>query len=315
MFLPLVAVIALWCAWSIYWYAVFTTSQSIYAREAEKLAQQGIKLTCAEQRWGGYPFRIEMNCAKPGLVFSQPGGKAAIHAANLLAIMQAYNLNHILALLDGPTTLHEEGRPPLTATHERAIASLKLSQEQNARVALEVAKLDIARLVKSSSVIVNAELNRAAPSRLSASLADLAFKRSDAAEIHVGDTAFEATAPPALVASPDPVRAAIATGERIAVNRFEIRRGVLTVSANGEVGLDRQGKPIGKVSTQASDLNLLLEQVKSAFKIGEERIAPLRAILALLQGGRPSIAADLIARDGALFWGPIKLTDLAPVAP
>jgi hypothetical protein len=313
MFLPLIAVIVLWCAWSIYWYAVFTTTQSIYAREAETLTRQGISLTCAEQRWGGYPFRVEMNCTRPSFNFDQQGRKVTANAGNLLAIMQAYNFNHIIALLDGPTSLQEEGRPPLTATHDRAIASFRVTEEQTARMALEVAKLDIGRLAKSSSVIVNAELNPAAPSRLSASLTGLAVKPADQAEVQIGDTAFEATAPPALVASPDPVRAAIATGERITLNRFEIRQGALTVSANGEVGLDPQGKPAGKVSTKASDLNLLLEWIKSAFNFEEKKIAPLRTILGMLQGGKPSIAADLIARDGALFWGPIKLADLRPV--
>jgi hypothetical protein len=313
MVFPLIAVIVLWCAWSIYWYVVFTTTQSIYAREAGKLARQGVTLTCAEQSWSGYPFRVEMNCARPSFVFDQQDRKVTANAGNLLAIMQAYNFNHVIALLDGPTTLQEEGREPITATHDRAIASLRVTQEQNARVALEVAELEIERLAKSASVIINAELNPNTPSRLSASLANLAIKPADAAEIAIGDTAFEAVAPPALIASLDPLRAAIATGERIALTYLEIRQGALTVSANGEIGLDFEGKPVGKVSTKTSDLDLLLERIKSLLRLDDRKIASLRAILGLLQGGKSSIAADLVARDGALFWGPIKLTDLRPV--
>jgi hypothetical protein len=134
-----------------------------------------------------------------------------------------------------------------------------------------------------------------------------------AAEVAVGDAAFEVAAPPTLIASPDPLRAAIATNERLAITHFEIRQGALVLSANGEVGLDPQGRPAGKISTQASDVNLLFERIKSVLHLDEPKIAPLRAILGLLQGGKPSITADLVARDGALFWGPIKLTDLQPL--
>ena len=62
MAVPLITVLVLWGAWSVGWYMISQIAQDKFAQWREKSGAKGLTLVCAEETWGGYPFRIEVGC-------------------------------------------------------------------------------------------------------------------------------------------------------------------------------------------------------------------------------------------------------------
>jgi hypothetical protein len=98
MILPLAAFLLIAAGWTAYWFHTSSHAQARLATfETETLA-----LNCAEREWGGFPFRISFDCRSPRI----EAGGVTITAANLRLIMQAWNANHIIGAIIGPTTIN-----------------------------------------------------------------------------------------------------------------------------------------------------------------------------------------------------------------
>ncbi len=86
------------------------------------------------------------------------------------------------------------------------------------------------------------------------------------------------------------------------------------MTASGEIGLTAQGQIDGSLKTTTNRLDLLMEELKRNFGLSEKDAQTFTTMIGLLQPGKTSdVTLDLIAKDGKLYWGPVKLTDLPPV--
>jgi hypothetical protein len=95
---PLLAFLAIAAAWTAYWFYAKNQAQ---ARLAQFESDQ-LPLNCKSREWGGYPFRIHLDCAGPGISTSQLDASAG----KLRLIIQAWNPNHILGAVFGPLTIN-----------------------------------------------------------------------------------------------------------------------------------------------------------------------------------------------------------------
>lgn len=112
VFLPLALVVVLAAAWSGFWYFAAAKAETALAAWREREAKAGRVHNCASQSIGGYPFRIEVNCAGASTVLHGWGGALAVRAKDLLAAVQVYDPTLVIAEFTGPMSIGSPGQPP-----------------------------------------------------------------------------------------------------------------------------------------------------------------------------------------------------------
>jgi hypothetical protein len=310
MFLPPIAVLVLWGLWSAWWAVVYFGAQRIYARELPLAAERGIVFSCASQSWGGYPFRVETTCEQPILKVARGERNVFASTGRLAVVVQAYNPFHAIALIDGPTSIDGVAPRRIDAEHGRVVVSLRKAGGDTFIAGAEIPKLSVNGEFAAALVLVNGE---GGPDRN----ASIAIRAEGASvpvpalgSFKIGDASAEAAIPRELIETPN----AIAGGAEVSVKRLEIVKGSLAISASGSVGLDPLRRPKGKLATKISDIKLLFEDLRALVGLKEKDAQTAETMVKLLNAGKTTgISADFIAKDGALYWGPLKLTDLPPL--
>lgn len=291
--------------WSAYWYVASGFARDTFDRELAKLARQGVKLDCKAVNWGGFPFRFERDCITPRLTTATEEAEAR----RLLLVVQAYMPNRAIALLDGPIVTQSG----FTVTHERAIASARYSGERDWLASLELPKLSASPIGRADRLLLSAR--------------DTGGERIDVA---ADATLAEALLGPGLLVTVDQAtlnanlpREALGrdllaylaqSGKKAGIVELSLKKGGLVMTASGEIGLTAQGQIDGSLKTTTNRLDLLMEELKRNFGLSEKDAQTFTTMIGLLQPGKTSdVTLDLIAKDGKLYWGPVKLTDLPPV--
>jgi len=303
--LTLVGIVLLVILWCAYWVIASGFVRNTFESERAKLSRQGIALDCKGLNWGGFPFRFECDCVEPTLTL--PGDKVA--AKNLLLVMQAYMPNRAIALIDGPVT----SSSGLTVTHERAMASARFSGERNWQASLEVPKLQAQPFGSAERLLVSARDTGSdrLDVALDATTADVLL--DDGILLKLDEASLQANVPRQAVGR-DLLKALAASGEKIGIDTIRLKKGELIVTAKGEIGLGPTGHVDGRLTTTSNRLDLLLDEFKQDFGLSDKDAQTLATMIGLLQPGKTTdITLDLIAKDGKLYWGPVKLTELPPL--
>jgi hypothetical protein len=98
MAVPLIAFLVIAGAWSAYWFFAKMQAQDRLAG----FEQDTLALNCNNRSWGGYPFRIHLDCTSPKIIT----GNIEANADKLRLIIQAWNPNHMLGAIFGPVTIN-----------------------------------------------------------------------------------------------------------------------------------------------------------------------------------------------------------------
>ncbi len=303
IYLTFLAIIVLVVAWCIYWLAGARFVRDRF--ESEVAGLQGAAFTCKGVDWGGFPFRFERDCIAPKLTLAGD----EIGAQRLLFVMQAYMPNRAVALLDGPVTTNKG----LTFTHERAMASARFWDERDWQASLELPKLQASPFGSADYLLVSARdtgsdrLDIALTARAAQMLiAPSSLLKLDEAEL-VGTLPREAV-------DHDILRRLAGSGKTIGIDSLSLRKGELVMTAKGEIGINPQGQVSGHLATTTSRLDLLVTELRQNFGLSDKDAQTLTTMIGLLQPGKTSdIRLDLIAKDGKLYWGPLKLAEIPPV--
>lgn len=105
------------------------------------------------------------------------------------------------------------------------------------------------------------------------------------------------------------------SGQTLEISWLKISKGPVDFAATGTVSLDSQHRLAGKLSSQTNDIDGVMKFIEPIFALNEkDRITITN--LVTLTGRDPATKttkADFIAKDGALYWGLIKLADLTPL--
>jgi hypothetical protein len=120
---PTAILILLGMIWSGFWYwstaAAEATMTSWRAREAEA----GRVYDCATTNFGGYPFRIEVNCFEPTV--EDRATALSVRARSLAAVAQVWDPTLVIGEIAGPMTVAPLGGSP-TATVDWTLAQASL---------------------------------------------------------------------------------------------------------------------------------------------------------------------------------------------
>ena len=292
MFMPLGIVLVLAAAWTVYWFVASGIARDRFQDMRERFAAKGLTLACASESWGGFPFHFEFTCTSPVITLA---GKAEAQSKELLLVALAYAPQQIVALLDGPTTVSTSTLKQVTATHERAVAAItfdgggqpKMSAEFPAIVIDGVGSADMLRLHSRPS---------------SAGGTDIALSATK--------LSYQPSGKPALAIDEAGLLGSVQDDHKLKIDKIEVQQGQLRCSGSGSVALDDQHRVAGQVDTETNDIGALLTLLSPQLNLTDAQATSLRAMLGLL-GNEAKV--PVIARDGTLYLGPFKVTDIPPI--
>jgi hypothetical protein len=107
-----ILVAALFGGWSWLWnYAADKAQTSIEGWRARE-AKAGRIYSCGSQTFGGYPFRIEVDCDPASALFRSNQPPVEIKTAGILIAAQVYQPNLLISEFHGPLTIADPGKLP-----------------------------------------------------------------------------------------------------------------------------------------------------------------------------------------------------------
>jgi hypothetical protein len=109
--------------WSAFWYWSTTAAEATMTAWRAREADGGRIYGCATTNFGGYPFRIEVECAEPSV--DDRATALSIRARNLAAVAQVWDPTLVIGEVVGPLTVAPLGGSP-TATIDWTLAQASL---------------------------------------------------------------------------------------------------------------------------------------------------------------------------------------------
>jgi hypothetical protein len=120
---PTAIVVVLGMIWSGFWYWSTTAAEATMTAWRAREADAGRVYGCATTNFGGYPFRIEVECAEPSV--DDRATALSIRARSLTAVAQVWDPTLVIGEIVGPLTVASLGGSP-TATVDWALAQASL---------------------------------------------------------------------------------------------------------------------------------------------------------------------------------------------
>ena len=271
MFYPLAGMILLGALWCGYWFIAFTEAKELVLAKRQEFLNRGVQLDCANESWGGFPFRFEFKCQAASVQFTQANKAYDIKSANILAVAQAYNPFHVLLLVDGPSSINE-----VELTHERALISVTVNGSDDLDVSSEVAKVNAPGLFSADQLNfygrkINGKLDLAANTeRLTVLDPNL--------PVSITMAAIVAQTNASLLNQPYD---AAATGETLEISSLKISQGPVDLTAQGKIFLDPQHRLAGKLSSQTNDIDGLMKAIAPLLALNDEDSAAIKNIVSL----------------------------------
>ncbi|GGH32966.1 hypothetical protein GCM10007036_45230 [Alsobacter metallidurans] len=321
-------------------FASWCTAQEIDAWLGREAAL-GREWSCPDRKIGGFPFRIEVSCAKPTFSGVAEGRAVRGQLAGAVAVAQVYAPSHVIVEAEGPLEVRDETGANLSAAWELLRASLagkpgaaleRISVEgkgltvvaANAAGSLETGARSLElhlrrtpeRPPEDGAFDVAATLNGARIAPLDAMLGG-----SDATDATVLATVTRAEplGGHGLKSELDRWREA---GGRVQLTSLTLLKGTKRVDAAGSLGLDELHRAQGRIEVTLTGLDELLQSMG----VGS-RTAAIGGLIASVLGGKKADVEPPPGATGALkgvtlplrldagkaFLGPIPVARLTPV--
>jgi hypothetical protein len=137
--LPTAVLVVLGAIWSGLWFYASNKAEATLATWRAREADAGRVYGCANESFGGYPFRIEIDCAGPSV--DDRNMSMAIRARNLAAVAQVWDPTLVNAEIAGPVTVAPlDGAPNATIDWMLAQASLRGTPRAPERLSVVIEK-------------------------------------------------------------------------------------------------------------------------------------------------------------------------------
>jgi hypothetical protein len=122
--LPVTVLVLLAALWSGFWYYASVQAETTVAAWRGHEADAGRSYDCSRASFGGYPFRIEYNCADPAV--DDRMAALSIRAHNLTAVAQVWDPTLVIGEIVAPLMVAPLGAAPIaTIDWKLAQASLR----------------------------------------------------------------------------------------------------------------------------------------------------------------------------------------------
>jgi hypothetical protein len=129
--------------WSAFWYRATTAAEATMSAWRAHEADAGRIYGCATTNFGGYPFRIEVECAAPSV--DDRATALSIRARNLSAVAQVWDPTLVIGEVVGPLTVAPLGGSPTAMMNwTLAQASLRGTPGAPERLSIVIDKPNLA---------------------------------------------------------------------------------------------------------------------------------------------------------------------------
>ena len=349
IFLPAIALAVLAALYSVYWYVMAGKTREFLETFATEHQSGNVAINWGGLAISGYPYRIEANFA--ALAVSAPNAPEdwSWSAQSLDADFLPYSLNHVVLKVGGEQMLQyrdatKEGgkRHTVRVTAEGTWASyVNLKDAPFGRLAIDINNLVALKDGTAPSTDQRfaagrlqfhtrpAEPAKGSPAAdVSYDVAiqgnDMALDNSDAPRVlgpRIDIIAAQArirNLPRTTNASPIEFGRAWATGGGVVtISDLQIKWGPLDLWAQGELSLDAEARPQGRLEASVADYAGLLKALvkNKVISAKDERIATVGlGIVAELQGDQAGrVRVPVTITEGKIFLGPVLVAKLEPL--
>jgi hypothetical protein len=150
--LPTAILVLLGIVWSAFWYWSTNAAEATMTAWRAHEAEAGRVYGCATTNFGGYPFRIEVNCAEPSV--DDRATALSIRAHNLAAVAQVWDPTLVIGEIVGPLTVAPlGGSPTATVDWSLAQASLRGTPGTPERLSVVIDKPNLATAPSGGSLL------------------------------------------------------------------------------------------------------------------------------------------------------------------
>jgi hypothetical protein len=148
---PTAILVVLGMVWSAFWYWSTNAAEATMSAWRAHEAEAGRVYGCATTNFGGYPFRIEVNCAEPSV--DDRASALSIRAHNLAAVAQIWDPTLVIGEIVGPLNVATVGGAPIVAADwTLAQASLRGTPGAPERLSIVIDKPNLATAPSGGSL-------------------------------------------------------------------------------------------------------------------------------------------------------------------
>ncbi len=329
LLIPFGALLAVIAIHAVYWIIV---AGQIRSQADAWIAEQeaaGYAITHEGLSVGGYPFRFSLRAVSPDIAAPEAEGGWSAEAGRLAATAQIYDLNHWILTPAGDVALEamttsgparwvagfESAQLSLSSTGGvttrigASLTSLTLAAEAGAAPAVEaIGALNLSGFLSQDDIFalrIQADQLRLAENQLDESLEAAFGREAELWRMEAAVTQFDA-----LARAGDPAEWRRAGGV-LDVTRAQLIWGAADVSGSGEIALDADLLPSGRLSVVVTDPETLIDALVAAGLAHDEQGDAL-SLAALMAPRRESgIALPFRLQGGAVFLGPARIGTFA----
>jgi hypothetical protein len=325
LILPFVALIIAVVLHAVYW--TYTASQ-IEQRALvwiETQQEAGYEVSYGGLRVGGYPFRFALRAEAPELVAPAEEGGWTAQVERLSASAQFYNLGHWIVTPDGLGQVMSAGEA-YALEFESAQLSLRARNGATGQLGASVDGLQIRSLegpepaVRTITALRLSGLLSEEDSlglrlvvegmTLGEGVLDPALVPAFGGEVELVSMDARVTQWSALARRADPMEWRLADG-RFVVDRSQLLWGPAEITGTGDIGLDNELLPDGRLSVVVVDPETLIGALEAGGLVVDQQGEALRAAALMAPRREGGIALPFRLRQGAVFLGPARLGTFA----
>lgn len=315
LYLPPALLLAAAAAWSGFWFYSARLTENLLKDMQAAEAAKGRIWDCADQKVGGFPFRIEVHCASLAIRDNEGRG-ARIRTGALHVATQIYAPTLLLADVDGPMVLENAGTTT-TAAWSNMRVSVRFSHRLD-RLSVQVADPQLEVQSDGANKITNAAKSaefhmRLDPARpVEDQAVDLAVELADVTspafnELIGSSEKFNfgvsGAATKLANAPPQPLDRMLESwrtaGGVFNVDSGKFAKGALQIEAKGLLGLDTSRRLQGQVNVSAKGLGPIVA------RFGGNNMNQLIGPLFTRKDGS-AVQWPLQLQDGRLQMGPLR---------
>ena len=289
--------------------------------------QQAAGYTVEHQgvRVGGYPFRFSLQATAPSLTAPATEGGWTAGVERFAASAQFYDLNHWIITPDGQGEIIADGQI-YQLVADRARLSFRARDGATHRIGASIETLIVTGAEGQEPAVRAVEqlalsgfLDEADQLALRIQLSGVTLG-GDVAEPGVSEAFGEEIALArmevvvsrwsALARVADPEEWRRADGALI-VNQAQLIWGPAELSGDGQIGLDADLLPEGRLSVVVTDPETLITALEGAGLVYDEQGEALRLAAIMAPRREGGIALPFRLREGGVFLGPARIGDFA----
>lgn len=349
--IPLIVVLLLSAFWSLYWFVAASKAEEVLDRILAREKLKGTDITCANRSIKGFPFKFLLDCQSLKIVYETPTRLTTFTTSRFVAVVMAYNYNHMIAEIYGPFEL-TRGRKRNRSTTVietrklfhgnaqtiKASVVLKNNALQQSTVVIEglngtlfdytnqLSPQHIETKLEKSVVHIRATdslKNNTGPYEVGSFAKNLSFVGGVANIQSPAGTKFEellirmnlTNVPYRLRGKPlDLLRSWKASNGTATISELTINSGPVKLKGTGNGAIDNNAMVEGVINMQISGLDDLVKNLVVAGHVREqEATLGLAAIKLLGSTGGGAVKIALRATKGNIYFGPFRVARLIPL--